>query len=81
MPSWVIVFKDMGGMPGLLGPYTRFRADRLADKLEERHEVVDTVSQNSVRAKREIKEKLVNEYGYSRGSKRIHKPTKVAEYE
>lgn len=72
MAWWIYVPKPDGGMPGLLGPYTGFRAQRIADKLEDPHELVQTVSENPAVAKREIKEKMIERHGYFKGSKRIH---------
>lgn len=74
MPTWIYVPNPTGKTQGLMGPYTRFRAQRVADKLEVEHMVVDTVSSDPVRAKRELKRKIIEESGYAEGSRRIHKP-------
>lgn len=87
MPSWIVTWrvdkegKILDRMPGVMGPYTKFNAIHIADKLETPHEIVDTVSRDPVRAKRELKEKLVREHGYMQGSKRMHSTDKDLELE
>lgn len=74
MPSWIIVFRADGKMPGLMGPYTPYQAQKVADRIEEKHEIIETIHHNVMKAKREIKEKLVQDYGYSVGSRRMSAP-------
>ena len=72
MPSWIYIFPtEEKKSPGLMGPYTGLQARRVADKIEARHEVILTVSSDPVRARREIKRKVIEEYGYEKGSKRF----------
>lgn len=81
MPYWLVIFDTKGGMPGLRGPYSGYEAQRKKEKLEsagtEDCEIVSTISHNSVKAKREIKEKLIEAHGYTKGSKRIQRPIKA----
>ena len=79
MPSWIVVFKSEGSMAGLLGPYTKYEAQRKVDKIEERCEVIDTIATDEVRAKREIKEQLCDVLGYQEGTKRIHSTKATSE--
>ena len=82
MPHWILTPPPPGRkMKGLMGPYTSFRAQRIADKLDTPYEIVQTVSDNKLRAKREMKEKLIQEEGYETGTRNIRKPVKVIDEE
>lgn len=71
MPSYVYVFNPEGKMPGIMGPYSAFEAKRVSDKLEVRNVVVPVLSHNRRRAIGEVKRKVIEEYGYGKGSKRV----------
>ena len=58
-------------MSRLMGPYTAYRAQQVADKLDVRHEILQTTASDPMRAKREIKEHLIQEHGYEDGTKNI----------
>jgi len=77
MPSWVVVIgKDSkgGAKFGQRGPYTHFRAEQVKDGMDGKGDnaiVVDTIHRDIPRATAEIKDKLIDEYGYTKGSRRI----------
>lgn len=69
---WVIV-PDRNKMPGRRGPYlTESKADSISDNLNgEDSIVVETEHDRDPEAAREIKEHLIERYGYAKGSKRL----------
>lgn len=70
MPHYVAVLKKKG-MPGCLGPYTEGRANYISDNLDEDSVVIEVESHNKIEARREVKEELVRQYGYTKGSRRM----------
>jgi hypothetical protein len=77
MPHYVAVLKKKG-MPGCLGPYTETRANSISDNLDEDSVVIEVESTNKTEARREVKEKLVREYGYEKGSRRMSRNARQA---
>lgn len=73
MAYWWVVIPNRNKMPGRRGPYlTESKAEYIADNLDrEDTVVVDTEYDKDPEAAREIKEKLIERYGYAKGSKRL----------
>ena len=72
MPYWLVTTSDVG-KHGWMGPYITYtRALDEKDNLEDGHaEIFETVSNNEMRAKREVRAKLVKAKGLDEGYKNL----------
>lgn len=88
MPSWVIIPEgalDSKGRvvtPGMLGPYSSFRANKKEEALLDegiQSEVFHTLSNNQAKATNEIKKQRIDSKSYAEGSRRMKHPEEALE--
>ena len=73
MAYWWVITPNRNKMPGRRGPYvSESRADSISDSDDKEDSVViETDHDKDPEAAREIKEALIERYGYAKGSKRL----------
>ncbi len=88
MPSWIIVPEgalDSKGKvipPGMLGPYSSYRANKKQEELLDEGldaEVFQTTSSNQTKATNEIKKQKIDSGPYTEGSRRMRHPKEEVE--